>query len=90
MLLEYFNTFLYQSNITWAADFVFLGAPSNIPFYKAIIVNTEIIISARFLFECINKKIKPVLAMLKDFLKNYRAMFMHFPKYQNAYNKCRR
>ena len=90
MLLEYFNTFLYQSNITWVANFVFLGAPSNIPFYKAIIINTEIIISAWFLFECRNKKIKPVLAMLKDFLKNYRAMFMHFPKYQNAYNKCRR
>ena len=90
LLLEYFNIFLYQSNITWTADFVFLGAPSNIPFYKAIIINTEIIISAWFLFECRNKKIKPALAMLKDFVKNYRAIFMRFPKYLNAYSKWRR
>ena len=87
LLLEYFNTFLYQSNITWVANYVLLGAPSNIPFYKAIIINTEIIISAWFLFECRNKKIKHVLSMLKEFLKNFRAIFMRFPKYQNAYNK---
>ena len=87
LLFEYFNTFLFQSNISWVADFVFLGAPSNIPFYKAIVINTEIILSSWFLFECKNKKVKPALRMLKDFITNYRAIFLRFPKYQNAYNK---
>ena len=87
LLFEYFNTFLYQSNIAWVADFVFLGAPSNTPFYKALVINTEIILSSWFLFECRNKKVKPTLGMLKDFIKNYRAIFLRFPKYQNAYNK---
>ena len=87
LLFENFNTFLFQSNIAWVADFVFFGAPSNISFYKAIVINTEIILSSWFLFECKNKKVKPTLRMLKDFITNFRAIFLHFPKYQNAYNK---
>ena len=85
--IQYFNIFLSQSNIAWVADFVFLGAPSNTPFYKALVINTEIILSSWFLFECRNKKVKPTLGMLNDFIKNYRAIFLRFPKYQNAYTK---
>ena len=83
----YFNTFLQQNLIQWDTCMCLLGAPTNVPFYKSLIINTEIILANYFLFECKKKKLTPHLNNLSNFNNLYRNTFFKFPKYMKSWTK---
>ena len=87
VLDNYFHEFLSHVELNWDPSFTILGAPNGIPFYAALIINTEIILANWFIFQCRAKKKQPLLINLSWNLNSYRNIFRTFPKYNNAWIK---
>ena len=87
VLDNYFHEFLSHVELNWDPSFTILGAPNGIPFYAALIINTEIILANWFIFQCRAKKKQPLLINLSWNLNSYRSIFRTFPKYNNAWIK---
>ena len=83
----YFNSFLQNRLIAWDSSFCLLGAHTNLPFFKKLVLNTEIILVSYFLFECRKNKITPLFNNLSNFTDLYRETFLKFPKYLKCWQK---
>ena len=87
IIKDYFDLFLSHTNINWFSCFSLLGAPSNISFYKSLILNIEIILVNNFLYKCkIAKKI-PCINLLTSMNNDWRKTFLCFEKYKSAWLK---
>jgi len=87
ILNSYFTDFFSNSELNWDPSFTLIGAPPDIPFYAALIINTEIIMANWFLFQCRSQKKTPILIYLSWNLNSFRSIFETFPKYNNAWFK---
>ena len=87
ILNSYFTDFFSNSELNWDPSFTLIGAPPDIPFYAALIINTEIIMANWFLFQCRSQKKTPILTNLSWNLNSFRSIFKTFPKYNNAWFK---